>query len=272
MDTNTRPSVVPWHAIPDKAVCRKLEVAPDTGLLQTEVAVRLQRHGPNRLAEKPPRPAWLKFLDQFRSVLIGILIGAALLAGLIGDIKDAAVIAVVVLLNATLGFFQERRAENALAALRGMLAPSARVRRDRETRVVPAEELVPGDILLLEAGDRVPADARVLQAHGAEVAEAALTGESHAVGKTAGAVDGGASLAERVCMVFMNTVITRGRIEAVVIATGMHTEMGRLAGLLAQTAESSTPLQIQLDALGKRLAFIAAVVVGLMFVAGLMHK
>jgi Ca2+-transporting ATPase len=252
-------------------VCRELEVAPDTGLLQAQVAVRLQRHGPNRLAEKPPRPAWLKFLDQFRSVLIGILIGAALLAGLIGDIKDAAVIAVVVLLNATLGFFQERRAENALAALRGMLAPSARVRRDRETRVVPAEELVPGDILLLEAGDRVPADARVMQAHGAEVAEAALTGESHAVGKTAEAVDAGASLAERVGMVFMNTVITRGRIEAVVTATGMHTEMGRLAGLLAQTAESSTPLQIQLDALGKRLAFIAAVVVGLMFVAGLMR-
>ena len=271
MDTNLRPSVVPWHAIPDEAVCRKLEVAPATGLLQVEVAARLQRHGPNRLAEKPPRPAWLKFLDQFRSVLVGILIGAALLAGLIGDIKDAAVIAVVVLLNATLGFFQERRAENALAALRGMLAPSARVRRDRETRVVPAEELVPGDILLLEAGDRVPADARVLQAHGAEVAEAALTGESHAVGKTAGAVEEGASLADRIGMVFMNTVVTRGRIEAVVIATGMHTEMGRLAGLLAQTAESSTPLQIQLDALGKRLAFIAAVVVGLMFVAGLMR-
>ncbi len=271
MDTNLRPSVVPWHAIPDEAVCRKLEVAPATGLLQVEVAARLQRHGPNRLAEKPPRPAWLKFLDQFRSVLIGILIGAALLAGLIGDIKDAAVIAVVVLLNATLGFFQELRAENALAALRGMLAPSARVRRDHETRVVPAEALVPGDILLLEAGDRVPADARVLQAYGAEVAEAALTGESQAVGKTAEAVDANASLAERVGMVFMNTVVTRGRIEAVVIATGMHTEMGRLAGLLAQTAESSTPLQIQLDALGKRLAFIAAVVVGLMFVAGLMR-
>ncbi|HRP67847.1 MAG TPA: HAD-IC family P-type ATPase, partial [Thauera sp.] len=240
-------------------------------MAQADIASRLQRHGPNRLAEAPPRPLWLKFLDQFRSVLIGILIGAALLAGLIGDIKDAAVIAVVVLLNATLGFLQERRAENALSALRGMLAPSARVRRDGDARIVPAEELVPGDILLLEAGDRVPADARVLQAHGAEVAEAALTGESHAVGKTAEAVDAGVSLAERVGMVFMNTVITRGRIEAVVTATGMHTEMGRLAGLLAQTAESSTPLQIQLDVLGKRLAFIAAVVVGLMFVAGLMR-
>ncbi|MDX5410369.1 MAG: HAD-IC family P-type ATPase [Thauera sp.] len=261
----------PWHARPADIVCRELEVEPATGLRQEEVAARLQRHGPNRLAETPPRSLWLKFLDQFRSVLVGILIGAALLAGLIGDIKDAAVIAVVVLLNATLGFLQERRAENALAALRGMLAPSARVRREGEPRIVPADELVPGDVLLLEAGDRVPADARVLQAHGAEVAEAVLTGESQAVGKTAEASDAAAPLADRVGMVFMNTVLTRGRIEAVVTATGMHTEMGRLAGLLAQTAESATPLQLQLDALGKRLAFIAAVVVGLMFVAGLMR-
>ena len=271
METHAQPLADSSHARSGEDVCRELIVAPATGLSQTDIAPRLQHHGPNRLAEKPPRPLWLKFADQFRSVLIGILIGAALLAGLIGDLKDAAVIAVVVLLNATLGFFQERRAENALAALRGMLAPSARVRRDGEARIVPAEELVPGDILLLEAGDRVPADARVLQAHGAEVAEAALTGESHAVGKTCEAVDPGASLAERVGMVFMNTVITRGRIEAVVTATGMHTEMGRLAGLLAQTAESATPLQRQLDMLGKRLALIAAVVVGLMFVAGVMR-
>lgn len=271
LETHAQPLADSSHARSGEDVCRELNVAPATGLSQTDIAPRLQHHGPNRLAEKPPRALWLKFADQFRSVLIGILIGAALLAGLIGDLKDAAVIAVVVLLNATLGFFQERRAENALAALRGMLAPSARVRRDGEARIVPAEELVPGDILLLEAGDRVPADARVLQAHGAEVAEAALTGESHAVGKTCESVDPGASLAERVGMVFMNTVITRGRIEAVVTATGMHTEMGRLAGLLAQTGESATPLQRQLDALGKRLALIAAVVVGLMFVAGVMR-
>ncbi|MFU2487664.1 cation-translocating P-type ATPase [Thauera sp. WH-1] len=271
MDTSTPSLAAPSHARAGEIVCRELDVVPAAGLSQADIASRLQRHGPNRLAETPPRPLWLKFLDQFRSVLIGILIGAALLAGLIGDIKDAAVIAVVVLLNATLGFFQERRAENALAALRGMLAPSARVRRDGEARIVPAQELVPGDILLLEAGDRVPADARVLQAHGAEVAEAALTGESQAVGKTAEAVAAEAALAERIGMVFMNTVITRGRIEAVVTATGMQTEMGRLAGLLAQTVESATPLQVQLDALGKRLALIAAVVVGLMFVAGLLR-
>ena len=268
---NKTPSTRNWHADSVEQSCAALDVEPSRGLDDAQVEVRLLQHGPNRLAEKPRQPAWLKFLDQFRSVLIVILLGAALLAGLIGDLKDAAVIACVVLLNAALGFFQEHRAENALAALRNMLAPSARVRRAGESRVVPVEELVPGDVLLLEAGDRVPADARVIQAHGAEVAEAALTGESQAVGKTPRAVPEDAPLAERDDMVFMNTVVTRGRIEAVVTATGMATEMGRLAGLLAETAESATPLQQQLDVLGKRLALIAAVVVGLMFVAGVMR-
>jgi Ca2+-transporting ATPase len=232
---------------------------------------RLAEAGPNRLAEKPPRPLWRKFLDQFRSLLVLILLGAALMAGIVGEIKDALVIGVVVLLNAALGFFQEHRAENALAALRDMLAPTARVRRDGQISLVDATELVPGDILLLEAGDRIPADARVLHAHSAEVAEAALTGESHAVAKVPDTVGEDSALAERCSMVFMNTVVTRGRLEALVTATGMKTEMGRLAGLLAETAESATPLQVQLDALGKRLALIAGVVVGLMFVVGVMR-
>ncbi|MDP2795398.1 MAG: metal-transporting ATPase, partial [Sulfurisoma sp.] len=153
-----------------------------------------------------------------------------------------------------------------------LLAQHARVRRGGEVLEIAAENLVPGDIVLLEAGDRIPADARVLAAHNAEVAEAALTGESHAVGKHADALTPGEHpLAERFNMVFMNTVVTRGRLEAVVSATGMQTEMGRLAGLLAETAEGETPLQIQLDGLGKRLAIIATVVVGLMFFMGLMR-
>jgi len=260
-----------WHALSAEHVANALDSSPVAGLEPAEAARRLELHGPNRLAEPPPRPAWLKFLDQFRSLLVVILLGAALLAGVVGDLKDAVVIAIVVLLNAALGFFQEHRAEHALAALKSMLAASARVRRDGVLAQVDAGELVPGDILLLEAGDRVPADARVLRAHGAEVAEAALTGESHAVAKTPDAVSENSALAERCGMVYMNTVVTRGRIEAVVTATGMATEMGRLAGLLAQTAESATPLQVQLDALGKRLALIAGGVVGLMFIAGLLR-
>jgi len=268
MQTDALP---PWHALPTKEVADRLTSDAVRGLTATDVAQRLAAHGPNRLAEKPPRPAWQKFLDQFKSLLVIILLGAAVLAGAIGDLKDAVVIAIVVLLNASLGFFQEHRAEAALAALKNMLAPTARVRRDGNACLIEAVDLVPGDILLLEAGDRIPADARVLSAHSVEVAEAALTGESHAVAKLPDPVDEKSALAERHDMVFMNTVVTRGRLEAIVTATGMHTEMGRLAGLLAETAEGETPLQRQLDSLGKRLALIACGVVALMFVFGLMR-
>jgi len=265
------PQTLAWHAEIPAAVTTALEVDPAQGLTGAEAQARLAQYGPNRLVEKPPRPAWLKFLDQFKNFLVIVLIGAAILAAMVGDLKDAVVIAIVVILNALLGFFQEHRAEAALAALKNMLAPTARVRRDGRPALIPAEELVPGDILLLEAGDRIPADARVLDAHGAEAAEAALTGESHAVTKTPEAIVEKSALAERHGMVFMNTVVTRGRIETVVTATGMATEMGKIAGLLAEAAESATPLQVQLDALGKRLAAIAGVVVGLIFVTSLMR-
>jgi len=259
----------PWAIAADAALAR-FEVTLK-GLSEAEARLRLERHGPNQLASKPPRPAWKKFFDQFRNILVIVLLGAAVLAGAVGDLKDALVIAIVVVLNATLGFFQEHRAEAALAALKNMLAPIARVRRFGRATLIPAIDLVPGDILLVEAGDRIPADARVLHAHSTEVAEAALTGESHAVTKNPEAVDEKSALAERRSMIFMNTVVTRGRIEAVVTATGMHTEMGKIAGLLAEAAESATPLQAQLDKLGKHLAVIAGIVVTLIFVMGVMR-
>jgi Ca2+-transporting ATPase len=258
-----------WYAETAQAVADCLSVDPASGLSSEMARARLAEHGPNQLAGKPQRPVWLKFLDQFRSVLVLVLLAAAVLAGAVGDLKDAVVIAIVVLINAAMGFLQEHRAEAALSALKDMLAPVARVRRDGQAKAIDAVDLVPGDVLLLEAGDRIPADARILVAHAAEVAEAALTGESHAVSKTPEAVAESAILAERSSMVYMNTVVTRGRLEAVVVATGMNSEMGHLANLLAETAESATPLQIQLDHLGKRLAAIAAVVVGFMFVLGL---
>ena len=259
------------HAETPASVVSGLGVDPACGLAASDAAARLLSHGPNQLAGKPARPAWRKFVDQFRNFLVLVLLGAAVLAGAVGDFKDTLVIAIVVLLNACLGFYQEHRAEAALAALKNMLAPMARVRRGGHTLQIPACELVPGDVLLLEAGDRIPADARVLVAHSAEVAEAALTGESHAVSKRAEAVAETAALAERHSMVFMNTVVTRGRIEAVVTSTGMGTEMGKIAGLLAEAAESATPLQVQLDKLGKRLGIIAGVVVSVMFVIGLLR-
>jgi len=260
-----------WYAETPERVAADLQVDISIGLSTAAAEAGLGVHGPNRISGRLPRPAWKKFLDQFRNVLVLVLIGAALLAGVVGDLKDAIVIAVVVLLNATLGFFQEHRAEAALSALKKMLAPVARVRRDGQPAEIPAEALVPGDILLLEAGDRIPADARVLRAPAAEVAEAALTGESQAVAKTPAAISGTPPLAEQHNMVFMNTVVTRGRIEAIVCATGMRTEMGKLASLLAETPESATPLQVQLDALGARLAAIAGLVVCLIFAIGILR-
>ena len=262
----------PWHSLDVGQCTKQLKTDPVHGLSQLEAEHRLTRHGPNKLAEKKPRPAWLKLLDQFKNVLVIVLLGAAVLAGAIGDLKDAVVILIVVVFNATLGFYQEHRAEATLAALKKMLAQHARVRRGGRMLEIRAEELVPGDLVLLEAGDRVPADGRVLASHNAEVAEAALTGESHAVGKHVEALTPGEhALAERFNMAFMNTVVTRGRLELVVTATGMDTEMGRISGLLDAAQENPTPLQIQLDALGKRLAIIAGVVVSLIFALGILR-
>jgi Ca2+-transporting ATPase len=242
------------------------------GLTETEAQKRLKCHGYNRIKGKAPRPAWLKFFDQFKDILVLVLISAAVLAGIIGDMKDAVVILIVVLFNACLGFYQEHRAEATLQALKKMLAQYARVRRGGKVLEIAAEELVPGDIVLLEAGDRIPADARILAAHNAEVAEAALTGESLAVGKYAEALTPGEyALAERINMVFMNTIVIRGRIEAMITATGMKTQMGLITGLLDTAEETPTPLQIQLDGLGKRLAYIAVVVVVLIFVLGILR-
>jgi Ca2+-transporting ATPase len=259
-----------WHSVTAAEATRQLRVDPGMGLDEARAADGLTRHGENRLSEKPPRSRWLVFADQFRSLLIIVLLAAAALAGAIGDTKDAVVILAVVLLNALLGFWQENRAEATLAALKKMLSPEARVRRNGRVVVIPAAGLVPGDVVLLEAGDRVPADGRLLASHGVEIEEAALTGESQPVAKDAEAVVADdAPLAERTNMAYMNTVVTRGRAELLVTATGMATEMGRLTGMLDAAEPGPTPLQIQLDGLGRRLALIAVVVVGLILVLGL---
>jgi Ca2+-transporting ATPase len=261
-----------WHSLPVSACATQLESDLAQGLSTLEAGLRLQRFGANQLAAKKPRSLWLKFIDQFKNLLVGILVGAAVLAGAVGDLEDAAVILLVVVFNAALGFYQEYRAEATLAALKKMLAQHARVRRGGDVANILAQDLVPGDIVLLEAGDRVPADGRVGVAHNVEVAEAALTGESHAVAKFVDALSiGDHPLAERSNMAYMNTVVTRGRLELLVCATGMATEMGRITGLLAMAKESAAPLQIQLDALGKRLAIVAGAMVLLIFVIGIVR-
>lgn len=271
--TDTSPAATPaWHTIDANQAAAALDVVPGRGLAFSEAQRRLAIHGPNRLPEKPPRPLWRLFLVQFKSLLILILIGAAALAGAVGDIKDVVVILIVVIFNATLGFYQEYRAEQSLTALKKMLALKARVRRDQRVTEVAADTLVPGDIVLLEAGDRVPADGRLIAAPGLEIDESALTGESQVVGKHTDVIDMASTpLAERVNMAYMNTVVTHGRAELLVTATGTNTEMGRLAGMLEAAAEGPTPLQVQLDHLGKRLAIIAGGIVALILVLGLLR-
>jgi Ca2+-transporting ATPase len=242
----------PWHALSCSDAAQALDTHPAEGLPTSVVNQRLAAYGENKLVEAAARPAWLKFVDQFKNFLVIVLLFAAGLAWAIGDVKDAAVILIVVILNAGLGFWQEYRAERTLAALKNMLASNARVRRDAHVAEVSASQLVPGDIVLLEAGDRVPADGRLLVAHNLEAEEAALTGESHTVVKHTGALeDADLPLADRINSLFMNTVLTRGRAELLVTGTGMRTEMGKLAGMIACATEEQTPLQRQLDTLGK---------------------
>jgi P-type Ca2+ transporter type 2C len=249
-----------------------LEVSAQTGLSASQVLQRRQRYGSNQLPEAAPRPAWHVFAFQFKSILILILIGAAGLAALIGNFTDALVILAVVLINATVGFYQEYRAEQSLAALKDMLPVTARVRRDSQKTEIPAQDLVPGDVVLLEAGDLVPADGRLLVAVGLEVDESTLTGESQPAPKQANALlAADVPLAERTDRVYMNTLLTRGRAEVTVTQTGRFTEMGRLSEQLAATTEAPTPLQVQLDQLGKRLGAIALALVGLLTVLELLR-
>ncbi len=249
---------------------QRLTVFPAAGLSGIEAAERLDAYGWNRLTEKPPRSAWLLFFDQFKSYLIVVLMIAAALAGVIGDMTDATVILFVICLNAFLGFQQEQRAEQSLTALKRMLATNCRVRRDGIVREVPAEELVPGDIVVLDAGSRVPADGRLILATTLEVDESPFTGESVPVSKVADKICcGEAPLAERANMVFMNTSITRGRGECIVTATGMQTQIGLIAQMMGTAETPMTPLQVQLDAVGKRLALLAGAVAVLLLVWGI---
>ncbi len=243
---------------------------PAQGLDPDEAARRLATVGPNRLAEPPVRPAWKRFADQFRNVLVLILLAAAGVAAALGDLKDAAIVTVVLVLNAVLGYVQEGRSAQAVAALREMLAAQARVRRGGVIVDVSADQVVPGDIVMLEPGDRVPADGRFVMAANLEVDESSFTGESMPVTKIVAPLVIEGSAAHREAIEHeghgsMNTTVVRGRGELLVERTGMATDMGHLADLLESADPGQTPLQDQLDTLGKRLAIIAGVAVVFVF-------
>ena len=268
---------IEWYRLTSTDTLARLHVDPLQGLDDTEVERRRGVYGANQLDEPPRRPAWLRFVDQFRDLMVYILLGAAVVSALVGDYKDPIVIGIVLLINAVMGFVQENRADNALAALKGMLDTIVRVRRGGAVQEVSATQLVPGDVVLLEAGDRIPADGRFLVTASTSVDESMLTGESVPVDKQDEPVTtghGGSTdvpLAERFSAGYMNTTLVRGRAELVVTGTGMHSEVGKLAGLLGAAEEKPTPLQEQIEQLGKRLAAIAFVAVIAVFIVALIN-
>lgn len=265
------PASVAWHRAETPEVLRHLD-ARASGLSTTQASERLTSWGPNELQAVARRSAWSTLAAQFRNVLVIILLVAVVLSALLGHALEAVVIAIIVLFAVLLGFVQESRAERALEALRAMAAPLAHVLRDEKEVAIPAREVVPGDLVLLRAGDRVPADARILTAINLSIDEAPLTGESMAVDKQQQALDRTeVSLGDRTNMAHAGTLVTRGRGSAVVVATGMSTEFGRISGLVQATESGRTPLQENLDRLGAVLGKGAIVVVALVFVAGVLR-
>jgi Ca2+-transporting ATPase len=246
-----------WHSIEVAQVLKELDTDPHSGLISDEIKSRLEKYGYNELKkEERISPATL-FINQFKNILIIILLIAIALSALIGEIVDAAIIAVIVVFCAVLGFIQEYRSEKALEALKKMLSPTITVLRDGKEEEIPSKELVPGDILLLEAGDKIPADARLIELHSLKCDEAPLTGESIPVGKDLKILPEKAPIADRKNMVLTGTTVTYGRGKAAVISTGMNTEFGKIAEEVTAVKTEKTPLEKRTEEIGKWLGIIA---------------
>jgi Ca2+-transporting ATPase len=269
---DARPHGNAWHSQSAEEVLVQLASAA-TGLSSSEAARRLAANGPNELKEGKPLNPLQMFLVQFNSLIIWVLIAAAVISGLLGEAMDAGAILTIVILNAVIGFYQEFKAEKSIAALKKMTAPHATVQREGQVSSIPASGVVVGDILVLEAGDLVAADARLLEAASLKCIESSLTGESHAVTKQSAAlkqVD--IPLGDRENMVFMGTSVAAGTGRAVVVATAMNTELGRIAGLIEEVgAEAGTPLQKKLDSFGHILVWVTVAIVALLFGLGLLR-
>jgi Ca2+-transporting ATPase len=267
--TNTNDRPINWSRLDPKDVVQKLQ-SSDTGLASEEAHRRYAQYGPNELIEKQRKSLWIMFLDQFRDFMILVLIVAAIVAGVIGEPVDSIAIAVIVMLNAVLGFVQEYRAEKAMAALKKLAAPSTVVIRNGQAETVPANQLVPGDLVLLEAGNVVPADLRITETAQLRIQESALTGESMAVEKDSAPIkEADLPLGDRKNMAYKGTLVTNGRGQGLVTDTGMQTELGRIAGLLQGEEEGKTPLQKRLTTFGQKLAWAVLAICAIVFIAGI---
>ncbi len=268
--SNTFLSSVAWHTLSTTQLLDTLHVPDEKGLTNEVAVERLATYGPNELKAAKKISALLLLAEQFKNVLILILLGAGLLSGILGHSLEAAAITIIVLFAVLLGFIQEYRAEKAIESLRKLAAPTALVMRDGEETELPASQLVPGDIIVIATGDKIPADARLLEAVNLKIDEAALTGESVATEKKQHELNViNLPVGDRTNMIYAGTVATYGRGRAIVVTTGMQTEFGKIAHLLQSIESSETPLQKNLDKIGKNLAKIALALVVLIVALGL---
>jgi magnesium-transporting ATPase (P-type) len=256
-----------WHDSDLETVLRTLDTS-HTGLSEAEAETRRAIHGLNRLPEAMKRSAMKRFVLQFHNVLIYVLLGSAVVTAILGHVADTIIILAVVCANAVIGFLQEGKAERAMEGIRQMLAPTASVLRSGARYTVEGERLVPGDVVLLEAGDRVPADLRLLQTHGLQIQEAVLTGESVPVDKGSKAVSVDAALGDRTCMAFSGTFVTSGQARGVVVATGKATEIGRISGLLSEVETLTTPLVGQMNKFARWLTIVILAIAALILLFG----
>jgi len=258
-----------WHTLSAESLGQTLQCEFDQGLDSAEAGRRLQQHGPNQLQDSGHRPLWHLILKQFSDFMILVLLAAALVSGFIGDLIDAIAILVIIALNAVIGVVQEFRAERAIAALKAMAAPTARVRRRGRVQELPAAELVPGDLILLEAGDVIPADLRLLEGAELELDESMLTGESGGIVKQFEALTSAdLPVGERSNMAFKGGRVNRGRGVGVVVATGMSTELGHIAQLLHTVPQLDTPLQQRLAIFGRKLGLVVLAICAVIFLMG----
>ena len=260
-----------WHQVTPEDVSRLLEVDVHVGLSSPEITARRAKFGPNRVTASRRTPQWLKFLSQFRQPLIYILLASTAMSAAMGEWVDASVIFVVVFLNATIGYFQEAKAEKAIHALATMVVTEATVRRSGEKLRIASVDLVPGDVVLLQSGDRVPADLRLVHQRNLQIEEAALTGESAPVAKGTTPLPDETILADRANLAFTGTLVTYGQGEGVVVATGNETEMGRIAELIDQAEELQTPLTRKIAQFSRRLLHVIIGLAALIFIAGILR-
>jgi Ca2+-transporting ATPase len=259
-----------WWFLQKEDIAGKLMTDINQGLVSDEVSKRQAQYGPNQLAEKPGRSVFALFFDQFKDFIIWVLIAAALISGFLQEWVDALAIICIVIVNSILGFIQEHRAEKSLAALKKMSSPNSKVIRDGHPQVLPSEEIVPGDLIDLEAGDNIPADGRIVYATGNfSTHEASLTGESTSVDKTTVRLEKeDTPLADRINMVYLGTSVVSGKARAIITSTGMQTELGKIAGLIQGIEDNSTPLQKKLEEFGKIIVYISFFLVGVIFLMG----